>query len=125
VPATQQVVDKQNSALLLDLSSPDQETLFISIMETFFQENRDSYIEQVATFQTSQDQAKFAGCESDEGDTSIGVRVRPLLPYEIEGSEVVGISVRPEASYVDVHELRRKVNGQSALNVTGFFPVLK
>jgi hypothetical protein len=94
-------------------------------MEAFFQENRDSYIKQVATFQPSQDQAKRAGCESGEEDTSIGARVRPLLPNEIEDSEVVGISVRPEAGYADVHDLRRNINGQPTLNVRGFFPVLK
>jgi hypothetical protein len=94
-------------------------------MEAFFQENRDSYIKQVATFQPSQDQAKRAGGESGEEDTWIGARVRPLLPNEIEDSEVVGISVRPEAGYADVHELRRKINGQPTLNVRGFFPVLK
>ena len=86
-------------------------------MEAFFQENRDSYIKQVATFQPSQDQAKRAGGESGEEDTLIGARVRPLLPNEIEDSEVVGISVRPEAGYADVHELRRKINGQPTLNV--------
>ncbi|CZR67073.1 related to kinesin-related protein KLPA [Phialocephala subalpina] len=89
-------------------------------MEAFFQENRDSYIKQVATFQPSQDQAQCAGCESGEEDTSIGVRVRPLLPNEIEDSEVVGISVRPEAGYADVHELRRKINGQPTLNSSSF-----
>jgi len=94
-------------------------------MEAFFQENKDSYIKQVATFQPPQDQAKCVGCESGEEDTVIGARVRPLLPNEIAGSEVVGISVRPEAGYADVHELRRKINGQPTLNVKGFFPVLK
>jgi len=119
------IVDKQNSALLLDLSNPDQEKFSICIMEAFFQENRDSYIKQVATFQPSQDQAKRAGGESGEEDTLIGARVRPLLPNEIEDSEVVGISVRPEAGYADIHELRRKINGQPTLNVKGFFLVLK
>lgn len=92
-------------------------------MEAFFQENRDSYIKQVAAFQPSQDQAKSVGYESGEGDTSIGARIRPLLTNEIEDGEVVGISVRPEVGYADVHELRRKVNGQPTLNVRGFFPV--
>ena len=92
-------------------------------MEAFFQENRDSYIKQVATFQSSQDQAKCAGREPGEEDTWIGARVRPLLPKEIEDNEVVGISVRPESGYADVHELRRKINGQPTLNVRGFFSV--
>lgn len=109
----------------LDLSNPDQEKFSICIMEAFFQENKDSYIKQVATFQPPQNQAKLVGCESGEEDTLIAARVRPLLPNEIEDSEVVGISVRPEAGYADVHELRRKVNGQPKLNVKGFFPVLK
>jgi kinesin family protein 2/24 len=90
-------------------------------MEAFFRENKDSYIKQVATFQLSQDQAKCVGCEPGEEDTVIGARVRPLLPNEIKDSEVVGISVRPEAGYADVHELRRKINGQPTLNVKGFF----
>lgn len=96
-------------------------------MESFFQKNRDLYIKQVATFQPSQDQAESAGCESGEEDTTISARVRPLLPNEIEDSEIVGLSVRPEAGYVDVHELRRKINGQPTLNVRWFpfFPVLK
>jgi hypothetical protein len=48
-------------------------------MEEFFQENRDSYIKQVATFKPSQNQAKDAGGELGEEDTLIAARVRPLL----------------------------------------------
>jgi len=91
-------------------------------MDAFFQENRESYIKQVATFKPSQDSDKCDGGESG-GDTSIATRVRPLLTKEIEDSEVVGISVRPESGYADVHELRRKINGQPVLNVRGFFAV--
>ena len=91
-------------------------------MEAFFQENRDSYIKQVATFQPSQNKAKEACGELGEEDTVIAARVRPLLPKEVDDGEVVGISVRPEAGYADVHELRRKFNGQPTLNVRGFFP---
>jgi kinesin family protein 2/24 len=94
-------------------------------MEAFFQENRDSYIKQVATFQPSQNQAKDAGGELREEDTVIAARVRPLLPNEVNDGEVIGISVRPEAGYADVHELRRKINGQPTLNVRGFFPPLR
>jgi hypothetical protein len=93
-------------------------------MDAFFQENRESYLKQVATFNPSQDHGKCDGSES-AGDTSIAARVRPLLPKEIEDNEVVGISVRPESGYADVHELRRKINGQPTLNVRGFFFCLK
>jgi kinesin family protein 2/24 len=79
-------------------------------MEEFFQENRDSYTKQVATFKPSQNPAKDAGGE---------------LGKEVEDGEVTGISVRPEAGYADVHELRRKINGQPTLNVRGFFPPLR
>jgi kinesin family protein 2/24 len=94
-------------------------------MEEFFQENRDSYIKQIATFKPSQNPAKDAGGELGEEDTLIAARVRPLLPKEVEDGEVTGISVRPEAGYADVHELRRKINGQPTLNVRGFFPPLR
>jgi kinesin family protein 2/24 len=90
-------------------------------MEAFFQENRDSYVKQVATFQPSQAQSKDAGRESGEEDTSIAARVRPLLPREIEDGEVVGISVQPEAGYAHVHELRRTINGHPTLNVSDSF----
>jgi kinesin family protein 2/24 len=99
-------------------------------MEAFFQEHRDSYIKQVATFQPSQNQARDAGGELGsssigEEDTVIAARVRPLLPKEVDDGEVVGISVRPEAGFADVHELRRKINGQPTLNVRGFFSSLR
>jgi len=87
-------------------------------MDAFFQENRDSYIKQVAAFKPSRDHAKDEGGESG-GDTSIAARVRPLLPKEIVENEAFGITVRPESGCADVHELRRKVNGQSALSVKG------
>jgi hypothetical protein len=86
-------------------------------MDSFFQENRESYIQQVATFGPSQEQEKCDGGESG-GDTLIATRVRPLLANEIEDNEVTGISVRPESGYADVHELRRKINGQPTLNVS-------
>jgi kinesin family member 2/24 len=92
-------------------------------MDAFFQENRDSYINQVAAFKPSRDYFNDDGGES--GDTLIAARVRPLLPREIEENEVLGITVRPESGFADVHELRRKVNGQSALSVKGPLSVLK
>lgn len=101
------------------MSIPNQ-IFSICIMEAFFQENRDSYIKQVATFQPSQNQAKDAGGELREEDTVIAARVRPLLPNEVNDGEVIGISVRPEARYADVHELRRKINGQPRLNSSSF-----
>lgn len=85
-------------------------------MEAFFQENRESYIKQVAAFKPAPGQAAGAGSESG-GDTSIGARIRPLLPKEIEDQEVTGVYARSEEGFADVHELRRKVNGQPALNV--------
>jgi hypothetical protein len=121
---THQVFDKQNSTLLLDMSIPNQ-IFSICIMEAFFQENRDYYIKQVATFQPSQNQAKDASGELREEDTVIAARVRPLVPNEVNDGEVIGISVLPEAGYADVHELRRKINGQPTLNVRGFFPPLR
>jgi kinesin family member 2/24 len=91
-------------------------------MDAFFQENRESYIKQVATFKPSEEHDKCDGGQSG-GDTLIATRVRPLLTKEIEDNDVIGISVRPESGYADVHELRRKINGQPTLNVRGFFPV--
>lgn len=85
-------------------------------MEAFFEENRDSYIKQVAAFKPASRNATSDGSESG-ADTSIGVRIRPLLPKEIEGQEVVGVCARSGEGYADIHELRRKVNGQPALNV--------
>jgi kinesin family member 2/24 len=93
-------------------------------MDAFFQENRDSYINQVAAFKPSYDHSKDDGGESG-GDTLLAARVRPLLPREIEENEVLGITVRPESGFADVHELRRKVNGQSALSVKDPLSVLK
>lgn len=89
-------------------------------MEAFFEENRDSYIKQVAAFKPASSQSASAGYESG-GDTSIGARIRPLLPKEIEDHEVAGVCARSEEGCADVHELRRKVNGQAALNVRGPF----
>ncbi|KFY14062.1 hypothetical protein V492_02874 [Pseudogymnoascus sp. VKM F-4246] len=88
-------------------------------MEAFFEENRDSYIKQVAAFKPASTQAAAIGSESG-GDTSIGARIRPLLPKEIEEREVAGVCARSEEGYADVHELRRKVNGQPALNSSSF-----
>lgn len=85
-------------------------------MDAFFEENRESYIKQVASFKPASGQATSAGSESS-GDTSIGARIRPLLPKEVEDREVAGVYARSEEGYADVHELRRKVNGQPALNV--------
>lgn len=85
-------------------------------MEAFFEENRDLYIKQVAAFKPATGQAAGAGSESG-GDTSIGARIRPLLPKEIEDQEVAGVYARSGEGFADVHELRRKVNGQPALNV--------
>ena len=85
-------------------------------MEAFFEEHKGSYLKQVAAFKPPSGQASSASSESG-GDTSIGARIRPLLPKEVEDGEVAGISVRSEAGYADVHELRRKVNGQPSLNV--------
>jgi hypothetical protein len=93
-------------------------------MDAFFQENRDFYINHVAAFKPSRNHSKDDGGESG-GDTSIAARVRPLLPREIEENEVFGITVRPQSGFADVHELRRKVNGQSALSVKGHLPVFK
>lgn len=89
-------------------------------MDAFFQENRDWYIKQVAAFKPSHGHAKGDGGESG-GDTSIAARVRPLLPKEIEENENFGITVRSESGSADVHELRRKVNGQPALSVRKYF----
>jgi len=85
-------------------------------MDAFFEENRDSYIKQVAAFKPAPGQATNAGSESG-GDTSIGARIRPLLPKEIEEGEVTGVCARSEAGCADVHEIRRKINGQAGLNV--------
>jgi kinesin family member 2/24 len=93
-------------------------------MDAFFQENRDFYNIHVAAFKPSHDHSKDDGGESG-GDTSIAARVRPLLPREIEGNEAFGITVWPESGFADVHELRRKVNGQSALSVKDPLSVLK
>ncbi|OBT51210.1 hypothetical protein VE04_07814 [Pseudogymnoascus sp. 24MN13] len=88
-------------------------------MEAFFEENRDSYIKQVTAFKPAPGQAAGAGSESG-GDTSTGARSRPLLPKEIEDQEVTGVYARSEEGFADVHELRRKVNGQPALNSSSF-----
>jgi hypothetical protein len=93
-------------------------------MDAFFQENRESYIKQVATFKPSQEHDKCDDGQSG-GDTLIATRVRPLLTKEIEDNDVIGISVRPESGYADVHELRRKINGQPTLNVRGVLSCLK
>lgn len=89
-------------------------------MEAFFEENRDLYVKQVAAFKPASSQGASAGTESG-GDTSIGARIRPLLAKEIEDHEVAGVYARSEQGYADVHELRRKVNGQPALNVRVLF----
>ncbi|OBT44863.1 hypothetical protein VE00_05013 [Pseudogymnoascus sp. WSF 3629] len=88
-------------------------------MEAFFEENRDLYIKQVAAFKPASGQAAGAASESG-GDTSIGARIRPLLPKEIEDQEVAGVYARSGEGFADVHELRRKVNGQPALNSSSF-----
>ncbi|KAE9379508.1 diatom spindle kinesin 1 [Stipitochalara longipes BDJ] len=88
-------------------------------MDAFFQENRESYIKQVTTFKSSEEHDKCDGGESG-GDTLIAARVRPLLTKEIEDNDVIGISVRPKSGYADVHELRRKINGQPTLNSSSF-----
>ncbi|OAF58218.1 hypothetical protein VC83_06584 [Pseudogymnoascus destructans] len=88
-------------------------------MEAFFEENRDSYVKQVAAFKPAPSQGASASTESG-GDTCIGARIRPLLPKEIEDHEVAGVCARSKEGYADVHELRRKVNGQAALNSSSF-----
>ncbi|KFX98251.1 hypothetical protein V490_02401 [Pseudogymnoascus sp. VKM F-3557] len=88
-------------------------------MDAFFEKNRDSYIKQVAAFKPAPGQVTNAGSESG-GDTSIGARIRPLLPKEIEEGEVTGVCARSEAGCADVHEIRRKINGQAGLNSSSF-----
>ncbi|KFY51060.1 hypothetical protein V496_08976 [Pseudogymnoascus sp. VKM F-4515 (FW-2607)] len=73
----------------------------------------------VAAFKPASSQGASTGTESG-GDTSIGARIRPLLPKEIEDHDVAGVYARSEEGYADVHELRRKVNGQPALNSSSF-----
>jgi hypothetical protein len=89
-------------------------------MDAFFQEHRESFIKQVNGFKSSRDHAKNDSGESG-GDTLIAARVRPLLSKEIAENEVAGITVRSESGCADVHELRRKVNGQPSLSVSGPF----
>ncbi|KFY86017.1 hypothetical protein V500_07945 [Pseudogymnoascus sp. VKM F-4518 (FW-2643)] len=79
-------------------------------MDSFFEENRDSYIKQVAAFKPASSQSSSAGSESG-GDTSIGARIRPLLPKEIEDHEVAGVCARSEEGCADVHELRPEGEG--------------
>jgi len=86
-------------------------------MDSFFRENRESYVQQVAAFKSSP-KNDTNGSREPSGDTLIATRVRPLLAKEIEDGEVVGISVRPESGHADVHELRRKINGHPGLNVS-------
>lgn len=82
-------------------------------MENFLHDHKDYFDKQTGLFKFT-----VAPEKEDESvsDTVIATRVRPLLPHEKELREVVGVST--DNRCVAVHELRRKVNGQPALNVS-------
>jgi hypothetical protein len=86
-------------------------------MEQYLRDNKAFFVKQSASF-------KFPTADATEGkeistaDTTIATRIRPLLPNEIEQGELVGICAGPAHGCAVAHEIRRKLNGQPALNVS-------
>lgn len=89
-------------------------------MEQYLLDNKAFFEKQIASFKfPTADVTEVKGVSAE--DTIIATRIRPLLPNEIEQGELVGISSRPAQERAVVHEIRRKVNGQPALNVSSIF----
>ena len=85
-------------------------------MEAFIQENRLSFKHKIASFKP-----KNAATEDNSSylvsDTVIAARVRPLLENEEKNGMITTVFARENSSYIDVHELRQKVNAKPGLNV--------
>lgn len=50
-------------------------------------------------------------------DIRIGARVRPLLESEEENGAIISVIARNDTGFVDVHELKQKVNFKPGFNV--------
>lgn len=92
-------------------------------MDALLAENKTYFANQVALFkptrtQKDQDREKGRIGKFTDADTIIATRIRPLLEHEIELGHVAGVFAREKDDYADVHELRNKVTGRPAINVS-------
>lgn len=99
-------------------------------MDDFFLANKQFYLDEVAKFNTKSSKASPASSSTtkpsdpneDVLDTTISVRVRPLLPHELEAGHVPGAYIARDdfGGVVNLHELRKKVVGKPALTTSTF-----
>ena len=87
-------------------------------MDNFSIQNQGFFIEQVKAFEAEPSKGRVARTGDLVSDTLIGARVRPLLVKEADAGQVVAVSARSTEGTATVHELRAKVNGKPAINVT-------
>ena len=103
-------------------------------MDPFFLENKQFYLDSVAKLapktpttgssksssEKSPAESTTANSNTDLLDTTISIRVRPLLAHELAEGHVPGtiVSKSEAGGTVSLHELRKKVVGKPALSVS-------
>ena len=87
-------------------------------MDNFFAQNKDFFAEQIAAFEAQPSKARVASNSDSAIDTLIGARIRPLLLKEKDAGQIVAVSTQTPEGSATIHELRAKVNGKPALNVS-------
>ncbi|TGZ81225.1 P-loop containing nucleoside triphosphate hydrolase protein [Ascodesmis nigricans] len=87
-------------------------------MDAFLSEHKSFFSNHVANYKPHA--FKEATAPEPNDDITIAARLRPLLPNEVDDGVVSGISVDETGRTIAVHEIRKKFNGQPAVNTSTF-----
>lgn len=87
-------------------------------MDQFLIDNASRYQSLVSAFKPAAKAGQGKGNTTTNPDMVVSTRIRPILADESSSGLVPGVFTRnAEDGVVDVHELRKTVKGQPALNV--------